>query len=261
MGKESKKINRLGEIKANNQGCPMKIIKYNNTTDIIVEFQDKYRCKVHAAYKEFEKGEIKNPYCPSVFGIGITGNKYEIRVHGNLIKEYVAWRSMLQRCYDKRYKGKESVYKDVTCCKEWLLFENFYEWLHSQENFDKWLNNEKWAVDKDILVKGNKIYSPETCCLVSQNVNSLFTKRTRNKRELPTGVTKHGTKFRARCMNSFENKMKNLKDCESPEQAFQVYKIYKENIIKQVAQIEYNNGNITKRCYNAMINYEVEITD
>ena len=48
----------------------------------------------------------------------------------------------------------------------------------------------------------------------------------------------------------------------TPEKAFYLgYKPYKENIIKQVAQIEYDNGNITEECYQAMMNYEVEIDD
>lgn len=38
-------------------------------------------------------------------------------------------------------------------------------------------------------------------------------------------------------------------------------KKHKEEIIKRVAEDEYSKGRITKICYDAMMNYEVEITD
>ena len=68
-------------------------------------------------------------------------------------------------------------------------------------------------------------------------------------------------KYYAHCQNPFLNKVEHLGVHIRPEDAFKAYKIYKEEIIKQVAQIEYDNGNITKQCYDAMMNYEVKITD
>ena len=152
-------------------------------------------------------------------------------------------------------------YKDAICCTKWLLYENFCDWLHSQSNFDKWKNGERWAIDKDIILKGNKIYSPETCCLVPHNVNMLFIKNDIDRSNLPIGVKRNGNGFQAFCNNPYTNKQESLGTYSTPEQAFQAYKIYKENIIKQVAQIEFENGNITEECYNAMMIYEVDITD
>lgn len=260
--REQQKIDRANKEKYNNQGCLMKIIEYNNANDMVIEFQDKYKTKIHSRYREFTKGEIKNPYYPTVCGVGITGNKYIIRVNGKIIKEYTAWHNMLLRCFDERYKIQEPTYKDVTCSKEWLLFDNFYEWLHCQENFDKWLNGDRWSIDKDIIFKGNKLYSSETCCLTPQSVNSLFAKGNLVRGDLPIGVCKSwNNNFLAFCQNPFTNKQENLGYYSTPEKAFQVYKSYKEDIIKQVAEIEYKNGNITEQCYKAMLNYEVEITD
>jgi hypothetical protein len=251
---------RLKEAKLNNQGCLMKIVEYNKADDIIVEFQDKYRAKVHAAYREFENGEVKNPYYPSVYGVGVTGNKYPTRIgKGNQIKEYSIWKTMLIRCYDEEYKTKHPTYKDATCCNEWLLFENFYEWLHSQENFDKWLNGERWNLDKDILIKGNKVYSPNTCCLVPPNVNNLFIKNDANRGNCPIGVCKKDDGYGSYCNNYKKREFLGYHDTEVG--AFLAYKKRKEQIIKQTAQTEYDNGNITKRCYEAMMKYEVEITD
>lgn len=257
---------RLGKESLNYQGCLMKIVEYINSTDIIVEFQDEYRATVHTTYNNFKRGQLKNPYCPSVFNVGVVGNKYPI--HKNLgnktvkLKEYNTWLGVLERCYSSKYKNKNQTYKDAKCCEEWLYYPNFYEWLHKQSNFEKWYSEDLSAIDKDILIKGNKVYSPETCCLVPYNVNSLFTKCDKSRSDLPIGVRKYKNRFRAMCVNPFECKYKHIGIHNTLEDAFYFgYKPYKENIIKQVAQIEYDAGKITKQCYEAMMKYEVEITD
>lgn len=252
---------RLGLKKYNKQGCEMEIIQYNTRHDIIVEFNDGRNTRVHSIWKNFDSGIIENPYYPSVYGVGITGQKYPTSIKGKLVKEYQTWTTMLKRCYDKTEKELHPTYKDVTCCEKWLLYENFYEWLHSQENFEKWKNMRRSAIDKDILTKGNKIYSPDTCCLVPSNVNSLFVKRDKERGDLPIGVIfyKPYNNYRASCTT--DGGCKHLKYCDTPEEAFYVYKEYKENLIKQIAQEEYAEGNITKKCYDAMMNYKVEITD
>lgn len=255
------KVERLGKENYNNQGCLMIVVKYNSATDIIVEFQDEYKTRIKTAWKEFSNGGIKNPYYPEVYGIGVVGNKCPTTLNHKQIKEYEAWCNMLRRCFCEEEKQKYPTYKDVICCEEWLLYENFYKWLHSQENFDKWANGDKWCLDKDILIKGNKIYSPENCCIVPNHINTLFIKCDKSRGDLPIGVSEHGSGFQARCMNSIINKEIYLGTYETPFKAFLAYKSYKENLIKQVAEIEFNKGNITEQCYNAMMNYEVEITD
>lgn len=253
---------KLNEITNNNQGCLMKIVEYENSDNVVVEFQDKYRGIVHTSYRAFCKGSVKNPYYPTAYGVGIIGNKYPRSKNRKNIKEYITWRDMLRRCFDVEYKEKHPTYKDVTCCKEWLNYENFYEWLHSQENFDKWLNGDKWSIDKDILVKGNKIYSPEMCVLSPHNVNSLFVKCDSTRGSLPIGVVKDKYGFIASYHNPYiSNKSNYIGHYSTFEKAFYEYKVYKENIIKQIAQIEYESGNITEQCYRAMMEYEVEITD
>ena len=241
----------------------MKIVEYIDNRNIVVEFQDEHKARVKTTYGNFKCGIVRNPYYPTVYGVGISGNKYPIVVNDNPVKEYSIWRSILGRCFDEKIKRKQPTYADVTCCDEWLNYETFYDWLHSQPNFDKWYNGKRWAVDKDILVKGSKIYSPETCCLIPQNVNCLFLKREAERGDYPIGVRYRSDEgFVAVCRNPFTDKSEEVGCYSTPENAFyQGYKPYKEKIIKQVAQIEFNNGNITKECYEAMMNYEVEITD
>lgn len=251
----------LQEEKYNNQGCLMKIVERNKANDIVVEFQDKYKTRVHSIYGNFKSGSIKNPYYPSVYGVGVIGTKYPRSANCKNIKEYETWRHILRRCYDSELKGRQPTYNNVSCCEEWLCYENFYEWLHAQPNFDKWYKGKRWAVDKDIFVKRNKIYSPENCCLVPQNVNCLFLKREAERGVYPIGVRFRDDSFIASCHNPFTNKNEEIGSYSTSEKAFGVYKAYKEDIIRQVANIEYKNGNITKDCYEAMMNYIVEIDD
>lgn len=261
------KEQRLGETKYNNQGCLMKIVEYINHDNIFVEFQDKYKCRVHTKYCHFKSGGVRNPYHPNVFGVGIVGNRYSAKINGVHTKEYKAWEGMIARTFGYKPKVKRPKYEGVTCCHEWLLYENFYDWLHSQENFDKWLKGDLWAIDKDIIIKNNKIYSPDVCCLVPLNVNCLFSKSDKSRGKYPIGVYFHKglNKFCAQISRRDKTKNKNQQDClgyyDTPEEAFQAYKEAKELYIKQVAEEEYAKGNITKRCYEAMMNYEVEITD
>lgn len=254
-------IDRLNEENVNYQGCAMTVVEYNKAIDINVEFQDEYKARVHTDYRCFKKGKVKNPYYPEVYGVGMIGNKYTTGAHSRHIKEYNAWIHMLERCYNDTTKQKFPTYKDATCCVEWFLYENFYEWLHSQENFEKWFKGKGWAIDKDIISKGNKIYSPKTCCLVPQNVNSLFVQKNATRGELPIGVSKNYKNFSVSCQNPLTGRREYLGTYKTMEDAFLVYKKYKENLIKQISNIEYSKGNISKQCYDAMMKYEIEITD
>lgn len=262
MINEKSKNERIGTEMLNYQNCLMKVIQYNSSHDIIVEFQDIYKAKAHTQWRDFKNGIVKNPYYPSVYNIGVVGNKYPTSINRVAIKEYNVWLDMIKRCYCEETKLKYPTYKDITCCSEWLLYDNFYEWLHSQENFSKWIKLGKSAIDKDILIKGNKIYSPNTCCLVPHNVNMLFVKDKSKRNDLPIGVTyyKRTNMYRVSCGDN-NGKVKHLGYYHTVEEAFEAYKHYKENLIKQIAQEEFKRQNITEDCYNAMINYHVEITD
>ena len=83
------KIERLGEENYNNFGTLMKIVEYKNAKDIIVEFQDEHKIKIHTRYGDFKRGKIKNPYDKSVYGVGYVGEgKYKSRVNGKITEAY-----------------------------------------------------------------------------------------------------------------------------------------------------------------------------
>ena len=115
-------------------------------------------------------------------------------------------------------------------------------------------------LDKDILIKGNKVYGPDTCIFVPQRINNLFTKSDKLRGEFPIGVYKRHNKYEAQC-NCGKSKNKHLGRFDNAEDAFNAYKEFKENLIKEVANEYYNNNLIPFELYNAMYNYEVDIDD
>lgn len=255
------KEERFGEVRKNNQGCEMKIVEYKNANKIKVEFNDKYKTIVSTRYEHFVNGDVTNPYHPSVYGVGISGNKYPIYRNNRNTIEYNAWRGIIQRCYDPLYRSKWKTYEDVKCCTEWLLYDNFYEWIITQENYEKWKSIKRRCVDKDILIKGNKIYCPEACSLVPPRINALFTKADISRGNLPIGVmlNKRDNTYIAEVDDN--NKHIYLGKYKNQRDAFEVYKEAKEKIIKRIAEEEYSAGRISNNCYEAMMSYKVDYDD
>ena len=244
-------------------GYEMKIIEYNNAKDIVIEFQDEYRTKIHTRYDCFKKGNIKNPYHKVICGIGYIGEgKYKTSDNKKHAKAYDVWIAMINRCYDPYYLNKYPTYIDCYVCDEWHCFQNFAEWFY--KNYYE-VENETMHMDKDIICKGNKIYSPKTCIFVPNNINVLFCKRNKSRGKYPIGVSwdKEKRKFHSQCstFNRKENKRKkkHIGRYDTINEAFLAYKEFKEKHIKQVAD-EYKDL-IPQKLYEAMYEYEVEIND
>jgi len=166
------------------------------------------------------------------------------------------WSGMIERVNGRKI-NKRRHYSGCSVAEEWHNFQNFAAWYY--ENFkSEWMD--KWCLDKDILVKGNKVYSPETCAFVPQEINKLFIKRDSMRGEYPVGVYKNKgrTPFSSK-LNTGRGVVKYLGVFHTPKEAFEAYKTAKEEYIKEVA--EKWKGQIDKRVYQAMINYKVEIED
>lgn len=254
---------KVGMETRNNQGSIMKIIEYKGQNTVLIEFQDAYKYRTEVKFKNFKSGNVHNPYHPTIEGVGITGVNCPVKnEYGDIVKPYQTWVLVLRRCYSKSTKEKWPTYENATCCEEWKLYENFYNWIVNEENYDIWKNLPRSGIDKDILIKGNKLYCPEKCVLVPQEINSLFTKSDKSRGNWPIGVTYiyKTDKFEAQC-NDLHKKSIYLGVYDTPEEAFYVYKEYKESLIKNTAIEYYNNGQISKKCYDAMMNYVVEEDD
>lgn len=256
------KIDRIGEKGINNFGSEMVITEYRKWNDIDVYFPQYDWVARNRRYENFKRGEIKCPYEKRVFGMGCIGEgKYKTGKNGRHTRCYNTWVCMLERCYNEEHRDRNPTYINCEASEEFLNFQKFGEW--DSENYYE-IGNEKMHLDKDILCKGNKIYSPDTCIYVPQTINSLFTKNDKARGDSPIGSTPcENGKYQVRCrVYNFEtgkSKKEYLGYYETQEKAFKVYKEFKERYIKEIA--DYYKKQIPKVLYDALYNYEVEITD
>jgi hypothetical protein len=172
-----------------------------------------------------------------------------------ITREYNTWRHMLQRGHCSKYKLKNSSYADVTTVSEFRDFQKFCLWGKDQVGFGL----QGYCLDKDILVKGNKIYGPDFCAFVPQEINKLFTRREAMRGEFPIGVSIIDGRYFIARLNIGQSKEKYLGSFASPREAFDAYKVAKEIHIKQVA--DNWKASIDSKVHLAMYKYEVEFED
>ena len=237
-----------------------KILKYNNKKNVVIRFlKTGYETTVELG--SIRNGKVKDPYLPSVYGIGILGTKYLASINGVQTKEYTLWNSMLQRCYSDTnvcdaYKKKHPTYIDCEVSDNFKNYEYFYEWCNEQIGF----GSEGWQLDKDLLIKGNKVYSENTCVFIPQEINSLLTKRTASRGEHLIGVCwKKANKAFVATVRKNKGKQEHLGYFKTELEAFNAYKQAKESFIKE--QANKWKGKIDDRAYEALMSYEVNIDD
>lgn len=248
--------NRLGEVNYNKLGSKMIIKEYRGCDDIDIyfpEYNHVVKCK---QYSKFKNGNVKCPYESRVFKIGYIGEgKHAPSINGKDTGCYKTWHQMLRRCYDSKYHDGQPTYIDCEVYEEWLNFQNFAKWY--EENYYE-IEGEKMCLDKDILVKGNKLYSPNTCIFVPMRINNLFIKCGASRGNLPIRVNEYKYGYRVHCCNG-NGKQIALGTFKTSHEAFLMYKINKELVIQSVAE-EYKDK-IPSKLYEAMVNYKIEEGD
>lgn len=191
----------------------------------------------------------------SAYGVGINDKGQYLRViNKKATLEGSYWADMLKRCYDKGSLRKYPTYADCTVDHRFHRFQHFAAWANDQAGWGR----EKYCLDKDILVRGNKIYSPETCVFVPREINLLLVLQKSARGKYPLGVhfSKRG-KFAAQCC--INGKQTPLGFYDTPEDAFAIYKRTKESLIKEAA--EKHKGAIDPRAYTALHGFQILITD
>ena len=191
-----------------------------------------------------------------VYEVGFnSGGFYPIMESPNVkSKCYNVWKDMLRRGYSKSYKDKRPTYKDVTVCEEWFDYQSFAEWFYNN-------HKEGYQLDKDLIKRGNKVYCPEFCRFIPHDLNSLLVNTAGSSRNynLPLGVcwSKDRDKYTAWCNNG-EGKTVNLGSRDTAVEAFNLYKTYKENLIKEKACNYHTKGVIDDTLYESLLVYEVD---
>lgn len=249
---------RCGEVSCTKYGTKATLIEYINSRKVLVEFDDEYKYTYYASYTNFKDGKLTNPYDKRYCGIGYMGvGKYNMT---NCKTALQKWCAILQRV-TLRDSGdlSTSVTSYVGCeiSDDWLNFQNFAEWF--ENNKYELPNEERLAIDKDILYHDNKLYCEERCLLVPEKINSLFIKEKSRRGNLPIGVKQPKDKdYYIAGISKYGGNIR-LGSYATKEEAFYVYKEEKEKHIKEIAN-NYKNI-IPDKVYNALMNYEVKITD
>ena len=191
---------------------------------------------------------------PTVHGVGCVDVPFQTCVGGVLCWQYQLWRWLLKRCFCDKFKGRNPTYMDVTCCDEWFSFANFLEWVNKEVGYSG--KPDGMQLDKDLIVEGNKTYSPETCSFVPRAVNNLLTSRGSVRGKYPVGV------YFDNCNGGFNVQVnhcgvrQNLGLFKTPEEAFAVYKVAKEAQIKVVA-LRYRDV-IKPAVFDLLMGWEVD---
>lgn len=224
-------------------------VKYNLSSEKICIV-----CPIHGEFWQLPSDHLRGhgcKKCANTCALGIN----DMQGQCNDIS-YKIWKGIIGWCYLYNNRLKDKSYQDCEVCEEWLQFSNFYNWFYNPENGYK----DGYNIDKDILVKGNKLYSPQTCCFVPHEINKTFIKCKGRRGELPIGVDKtKNNMYRAKYSN--KETVLTIGLYKTPLEAFNAYKIAKEQYIKELAEKYFQEGKITKKVYDALFRYEVEITD
>lgn len=249
--KESKCIEVGALFHSNNSGI-FEIINIINSRKIEIKFVSTGSVKLVDS-RNIRKGVVKDDSliysgCGAI--MDCTGE-----VGANKTKEYTLWAGMLNRCYSEKYHKKRPRYLDCEVSPYFKIFSNFKYWCSNQVGF----NCTGFDLDKDLLVKGNRIYSETTCCFIPQEINKALQKTNKLRGDLPIGVCLDKSRGKYTSKIKLYGKIKNLGRFDTIGGAFTVYKVAKENHLKCLA--DKWKGSISVEAYNALIGYSVDFDD
>ena len=241
-------------FKTNNYGDVV-VLEYISSRDITIRFINTSNVR-KVFLPQLKSGKIRDNELKPVYKVGVMDipNAVGTRDHP---KSYRAWNNMLQRCYNENMRSKHTTYSDCEVSDDFKYYSKFKEWAEKQVGYDQ----ENWGLDKDILVKGNKIYSAENCAFVPNEINTLILSGKSYRGDLPVGVildrSPKTPRYRARL--SKEGKYYCYGSYPTPEEAYYAYKEAKEAYIKEVAD-KYKDV-IDSRVYKALYEWTISIDD
>lgn len=199
--------------------------------------------------RNIERGQT-NTSLP-FYGVGYNSRrKHKVTIRGKKTRAYVAWSHMLTRCYCTKTHKKQPTYIGCSVDERFYDFQDFADWFYGQE-----FNSAGYQLDKDLLVPDNKVYSPETCCLIPKELNCLLLDSSASRGRYPQGVTfnKRTGRYQARLWMS--GKLQSLGHFDCPNKAYQAYKTTKEKYVKEKA-LEWR-GEIAPNVFESLMNWKL----
>lgn len=216
----------VGHIFITNEGYSITVINIVNNNNITVKFNDYHNYTTVVTLGNLNKGKVKNPYHRSVCGVGYMGvGPYTSRINGNITTEYSVWSSMLSRCYNHTVHLKQPTYINCTVHEVWHNFQNFAKWYCNTGYYSL-----GYDLDKDLLYPGNKVYSPETCCMLPSEINNIVSSNDIRDGNLPTGVYINGNGYQVKLGN------RHIGYFNTKEEAKMLYQRAKQLTLKEMAE-------------------------
>ena len=242
---------RKGDVFYTRSGCQVVVLDYVNSEKIYIEYQDSHRYKTYTSTRHLKNGNIKNPYSPSLYGVGYIGSgSFRSKINGKQTVAYASWKRMLERVYDERMHIKSPTYKRCSVCNEWYNFQNFAEWFYQQPNAGR----KGFDLDKDLLIVGNTEYSEKACSLVPKKINNLMNSSHISNSSVPEGVRRKGRKYQS--FMSRHGRQVFLGTYDSLEAARKSYVTAKQEYVVEIAELYKND--IHPVVYNNLINWDFE---
>lgn len=245
---------KVGEKFYTNQGCQCVVLEYNNAFDVLIQFLDEVGHIRSVRTGDLRRGEVANPFFRSVYGVGYFGVESN-SPHGykTNTREHMFWKGIMERSYSESNLSRSPTYAGCIVDERWHNFQDFAEWCQYQVGFKQ----SGWQLDKDLLSesKPGKVYSPDICVFVPQEVNTLFIVPSTKQDELPTGVSysKQRGKYVASCGQG--GTTKGLGRYDTPELAHEAYLKYKKIRVSEV--IEKYSGRVDDRVIDKLKEFTV----
>lgn len=233
MGVYMKKLIAVGDVFKMKDGSEYIVLDYQGISNITAQSLCAHGHTVKVIGQQLRGGTIKNPFLPSVYGVGYMGvgkHSSKSKEKGRACMAYKTWAGMLERCYANETREILKTYIDCSVCIDWHNFQNFAVWFYAQE----FSLRKDFQLDKDLKVIGNRVYGPETCSFVPQSINKVITGCGVKDRDLPLGVSRHSTGFRAHA-NVIGRRITGSVRATANEAA-QDYKLWKEDHLKALSE-------------------------
>lgn len=236
---------QAGDIyKTNNYGL-IKILEYTNAHNVDVIFIDTgYKAK--AAADKVRKGQVKDYFRRSVYGVGYVGVGRFGEGKSKII--YRAWLGMLRRCYDDTWQKSHPSYIGCSVDNKWHDLQAFGAWAEERV-FDG------CQLDKDIITDGNRIYSESECSFVPGYINNIILDKSVGTGSYPKGVHFHKGTSKYKAQISIDGRPKHIGLYATPEEAHFNYLLHKHDYVLSKASEYRFDDNFDERVYDSLVNY------
>lgn len=187
-----------------------------------------------------------------IYGVAYNSRgRHKTQISGTSTSVYKTWHGMLRRCYCPKYHARQPTYLGCSVDERFHDFQDFGNWFEGHE-----YSHHGYQLDKDLLLPNNKVYAPDRCAFIPRQLNTLLIDNGAARGQYPQGVRFHKPLGIYQARVSVDGKYKHLGYFDTPQEAYQVYKIAKEVHVKEKA-LEWQDR-IADNVFQALMNWTLE---